>query len=266
MSALPPPPWRTPARPRPARRSLHQDQIVEVALRIVRAEGIDSVSMRRIAQELGTGPSSLYAHVANKDELLELMIARISADIRVEPPDPRRWKEQVKTYARTAYQAFAAHNDLARAALARIPLDPESLRVSEAMLAAMLAGGVPPQIAAWAIDRIFLYLVADAFEGSIYGAQLKQSGESVERFHQRVFGQLRGYLAGLPKDRFPATSAHAEELTSGDGDERFEFGLGLLVDGLDRYRPVELTTPRRGRESRSLRRRRGTRRTGRNHD
>jgi AcrR family transcriptional regulator len=237
-SELPPPPWRTSrvARPaRAARQPIHRDHIVAIALRIVASEGIEAVSMRRIAQELDTGPSSLYAHVASKDELLDLMIERISAGIEVAPLDPSQWQEQVKNIARAVYHAFVAHGDIARAALARIPVDPESLRLSEAMFAAMLAGGVPPQIAAWALDRIFLYIVADAFEGSLYGAQVKASGRDEMEFIQETFGQLRVYLAALPKDRYPVVSAHATELTSGDGDERFEFGLAMLVDGLDRY-------------------------------
>src|SRR5690606_28095546 len=70
---LPTPPWRKPRRGGRTRRPLSRDLIVETAQAVVRAEGLDAVSMRRVAQELGTGPASLYAHVSDKDELLELV-------------------------------------------------------------------------------------------------------------------------------------------------------------------------------------------------
>src|SRR5689334_22565195 len=112
--SLPPQPRRTPARRVAAARGgrsrpLSRDGIVDVAIQILDREGIDAVSMRRIAQDLDTGPSSLYAHVANKDELLELIIERIAATIEIPRPDGRRWKAQLKKIAMDLYTALAAH-------------------------------------------------------------------------------------------------------------------------------------------------------------
>jgi AcrR family transcriptional regulator len=239
--ALPPRPWQTPARGQPTRgqasrsQPLSRDAIVDAAMRILDQDGIDAVSMRRIAQDLDTGPSSLYAHVANKDELLELIIERISATIAIPAPDPQRWKAQLKQLAMDLYAALTAHADISRAALGNIPTGPQALRFSDGMLAIILAGGVPPQIAAWAIDRIFLYVNADAFEGTLYGAKQVPEGQTPEEHMHQFVGQLREYFAALPADRFPNISAHAKVLTTGDGQQRFEFGLDMLIDGLDRY-------------------------------
>src|SRR3954468_12141840 len=101
---------------RPAKAPLSRDQIVQAALRIVKVEGIDGVSMRRIAAEFDTGPSSLYAHVTNKDELLQLMFEEICGLVEGPALDPPRWKEQIKELARAGHQAMIDHNDLARAA------------------------------------------------------------------------------------------------------------------------------------------------------
>jgi AcrR family transcriptional regulator len=238
MSDLPLPPWRraTPARPRAAKTPLSQDQIVDAGLRIVRDEGIAAVSMRRIAAVFDTGASSLYAHVANKDELLLLMFDRICGEVRPPEPDPARWREQIKDTARASHAALTRYNDIARAALATVPTGPNALRISEGMLAIMLAGGVAPQQAAWSLDRLFLYIVADAYENSLHQQSVRE-GQDPQEYIEGWVTQLRDYYRALPAQHFPHIRAQAEILTTGSGDERFEFGLDLLVDGLTRYVP-----------------------------
>lgn len=233
---LPLPPWRrtTPPRARGVRVPLTQDQIVRAGLRIVTAEGIEAVSMRRLAAEFGTGPSSLYAHVANKDELLQLMFDEICRDLPIPEPDPARWQEQIKQMAREGYQAMVSHGDIAGAALATIPTGPHAMRISDGMLGIMLAGGLPPQVAGWALDRLFLYMVADAYESSLYRARIGDSDEQVAAYFADFTGQLAAYYEDLPADRFPHLKAHARALVGGDGDQRFEFGLDMLIDGLSR--------------------------------
>jgi AcrR family transcriptional regulator len=232
---LPTPPWRTPTRARPVRPALSRDQIVDAAMRIVAEEGIDAVSMRRVAQVFDTGPSSLYAHIANKDELLQLMIDRINDNIEVPTPDPQRWQEQVKEVARSTRRAFTAHGDVARAALAIVPTGLSALRTAEGLLAIMAAGGLPPRIAGWAMERIFLYVNADAYEGALYDSKIRASGKDRDEYISDLFGQLAAYFRSLPPARFPNLVAHAEEIVSGGDDDRFEFGLALMVDGLARY-------------------------------
>jgi AcrR family transcriptional regulator len=233
-------PWRhqKPSPGRPAKTPLGRDEIVQAALRIVRSEGIDAVSMRRIAAEFETGPSSLYAHVANKDELLQLMFDEMCGQIAVPEPDPARWKEQVKELARAGYRAMLEHNDLARAALATIPTGPNAMRVSDAMLGLMLSGGVPARIAAWALDRIFLYITADAYEYSIWRSHVFAAGTDKETFLEQLSSDLEAYYAELPPDVYPHLQKHAVEMVGNtEGSDRFEFGLDLIVGGLDRYVP-----------------------------
>jgi AcrR family transcriptional regulator len=228
-------PWRpgSPRRPVPERSAkipLTRSQIVQAALRIVQAEGIDAVSMRRIAGEFATGPSSLYAHVANKDELLQLMFDEMCRLVPLPEPDPANWKEQLKQIARSGYRIMIEHNDLARAALGTIPTGPNALRISEAMLGIVISGGVPSQVAAWVLDRLFLYIVADAFEYSIWRDEVADTA-AVEQ----LSGDLLAYFEQLPAEQFPNIRRYAGDLVSGDTADRFEFGLDLLIDGLDRY-------------------------------
>jgi len=231
-------PWRhhRSAAVRPAKTPLARDEIVQAALRIVRAEGIDAVSMRRIAAEFDTGPSSLYAHVANKDELLQLMFDEMCGTIAVPEPDPARWQEQVKELARAAHRALLDHNDLARASLATVPTGPNAMRVSDAMLGLMLAGGIPARIAAWALDRIFLYITADAYELSIWRGHVVDAGTDKETFLEQLSSDLEAYYSELPEDTFPHLRHHAAEMVGNtNGTDRFEFGLDMIVGGLDRY-------------------------------
>jgi AcrR family transcriptional regulator len=234
---LPAPPWRPgpPRRTRPAKAPLTREQIVRAGLRLVTTEGIDAVSMRRLAAEFDTGPSSLYAHVANKDELLQLMFDEICADVPIPVPDPERWPEQIKDLCRAGYAAMVAHGDIARAALATIPTGPNAMRVSEAMLGIMLAGGVPPLIASIALDRMFLYIVADAYESSLYRDRIGSSEAEVAAYFKVMTDQLVTYYQALPADQYPNLREHARALVDGDGRRRFEFGLDMLVDGLDKY-------------------------------
>ena len=224
---------------RAAKIPLTRAQIVQAGLRIVQAEGIDAVSMRRVAAEFDTGPSSLYAHVTSKDELLQLMFDEVCALVPAPAPEPGRWKEQIKELARAGYRAMLDHNDLARAGLATIPTGPNALRISNAMLGMMLSGGVPARVAAWALDRIFLYIVADAYESSIWRTELSAAGADQDALLAQVTSELGAYLAELPEDQFPHLRKHAQDMVCGSAADRFEFGLDVLVDGLDKY----LTAP-----------------------
>src|SRR6266542_4823541 len=97
-SSIPEPPWKAAPRERPARTPLTREAIVEAALRVLARDGTEGLSMRRVAEELGTGPASLYWHVASKDELINLLIDRVASEIEVPPPGVARWQEQIKEF------------------------------------------------------------------------------------------------------------------------------------------------------------------------
>src|SRR5262245_7486499 len=94
------PPWQPISPPKPVRtpkEPLTRERIVDAAMRVMVNQGYEQVSMRKVAQELGTGPASLYAHVANKRELDQLLVDRAAREMRFpEHPDPERWQEQLK--------------------------------------------------------------------------------------------------------------------------------------------------------------------------
>jgi AcrR family transcriptional regulator len=234
-AALPVPPWRatrTPRRPARARPVLSKERIVEAALKIADVEGLDAVTVRRIADEFGTGPASLYTHITGKEELFDLMLDLVAAEITVPEADPDRWSEQVKQVAWEIYRVLCGHADVARIMLGAIPAGPNMLRVTEGLLDVMIRGGVPVQLASWTIDRLLLYIASDAYQSSQFLIKQPASGLTVQQFATRFLSQIREFYSALPGDQFPHTRTHAAVLTTGGGDERFEFGLSLLIDGL----------------------------------
>ena len=229
-SAMPTPPRRgRPARPALARVPLTRDRIGDAALRLVDAGGLDAVSMRSVAEALGTGPASLYAHVAGKDELLSLLIERLAGEMHLPEPDRDRWQEQIKELVREMHSVLLAHRDLARVSLGNIPLGEAALRVSDRMIEILTLGGLPKQVIAYAVDLLPLYAVATAYEQSLFNE--RTSTEEGARYCEEV----DAYFAALPPDRFPHMAALAPELGQGDPGERFEFGLDVLVAGLAAY-------------------------------
>jgi hypothetical protein len=98
---------------------------------------------------------------------------------------------------------------------------------AEAMLALMRAGGLKDRVAAWVVDLLSLYVMGVAYEDSLT-TTTATTPDDLARF----MTDMRTYFASLPTERFPNTVALADEMTSGDRQERFEFGLDVLIHGL----------------------------------
>uniref|UniRef100_UPI00384C3C8C TetR/AcrR family transcriptional regulator n=1 Tax=Amycolatopsis eburnea TaxID=2267691 RepID=UPI00384C3C8C len=225
---VPPPPWRSAPRRRAAKPVLSQELVVKTALEILAKEGFDAVTMRRVAQELETGPASLYAHVANKDELAELMLDAVLADVPLPEPDPARWDEQVKDLVRAQIRVMVAHPGIARVAWdVAVPVTPSSLRQGEAMLALLRAGGLELKQATFAGDALSLYAKAYAYEasgwtwGEIDPAEVTARGE-----------QMVAYMRSLPPESFPNMLRIGEFFSAETAAERLEFALDTYLAGL----------------------------------
>ena len=219
------------SQPRERKEPLTTERIVDAAMALMKREGYDNVSMRSLARELDTGPASLYAHIANKDELDQYVIDRISAMLQVPEPDPDRWQDQLKEVLRDTLQLFREHPGAARAAMGMIPTMDGGIGAAQGILAIALAGGVSPQAAAWFCDLAAAYVGAIAYEETIWIARENSTAPGENPDHEAIDEQLRQVMEGMA-DRFPLIHRYAAEMTAGDGDERFEFGLDVLVNGL----------------------------------
>lgn len=224
VDPAPEPPWWDPRKGEESRATIDREAIVTAAIKVLDEKGLDGLSMRRVATELGTGAATLYWHVVDKDQLIDLILNRIMGEIELPEPDPERWEEQIRDFAHSARAMFRRHRDIAQASMGRVPLGPNLIRIMEWMLTLLRGAGVPDREAAWFPDLAALIGGAQAIED-----ELASSGDD-------EFGAVMGaYLAGLPADRFPNIVATTHSLMMGSADERFEFGLELLTRGLKTY-------------------------------
>jgi AcrR family transcriptional regulator len=222
---VPNPPWHREPR-RESKPQLSQELIVKTALEILAAQGIESVSMRRIARALDTGPASLYAHVSNKDELDELMFDRVLAGVPLPQPDPERWIIQLKELLRGHVQANAGlpgdrqggveHDGAGRSE--RAPTRRNDPR-------AVAAGGLSIKQAAYAADALSQYTRAFADQGSA-------SGDIDEADVARRGKQMWEYMNSLPPSTFPNLLRVGEFFNAETASERFQFALDIFLGGL----------------------------------
>lgn len=226
----------------PARRRLSVEGIVAAGLEILAADGADAVTMRAVAGRLGTGAASLYAHVRDKSELHALLLDAVIGEVEVPVADPTRWREQVKQFTWSQYRAMVRHPGIAGVSLAHIPTGPNAMRCSEGMLAILLAGGLSRLVASLALDVLTLYVSAVAFEETLWWDRSRHEDPSITE--SSVVAATREYFRGLSPADHPLLSSMADDLTTGTGDQRFDFGLDVLIAGLDALRDWRLPGPR----------------------
>jgi AcrR family transcriptional regulator len=247
---IPPPPWqRLPERQARRRREpISRQAIVTAAIQLLDREGLAALSMRRLAEELGTGAASLYWHVGSKDGLLDLVFDELIGEEQVPDADPSRWQEQLKDIARAQRRVSLRHPYLVRISIGRIPMGPNALRFSERVLAILRAGGLPPRLAV----QGYLLLIA-----TVNGFTLDETGvddagpagaDEAGRAGadggppprdpaslQEAANLARDYVAALPAEHFPHMVSLADEFAFADADERFELLIDIFVDGLARH-------------------------------
>jgi AcrR family transcriptional regulator len=227
---IPQPPWLRPRREPEGRQRtpLTREAIVDAAMRVLDSEGVDALTMRRLGEELGTGPASLYWHVAGKEELLHLLIDRVTGEAKLPVPDPSRWREQLKELGQQMREIFKRHRDIAKVSLGRVPVGPNLVITMEWWFSLLRGARLPDRVVAYAADALALYVGAFAYEESLSAFLPGADPEHAEE----MVGQFRDYLASMPAERFPNVVALADMATSGGVDERFEFGLDMFIAGL----------------------------------
>jgi TetR/AcrR family tetracycline transcriptional repressor len=204
---------------------LDRDTIVTVALELLDTVGLDGLTLRRLAQELGVQAPALYWHVRNKQELLDLMAARLIEEAPPADPDlvGRPWPELLTAAAHHQRQRLLAHRDGARLVAGTRPLETLLPRL-EAMLGPFVAAGFTPGQALRAIMTISLFVSGFVLEEQAEQARLAERG--ISESDERAFGQLTS-RSGLDTVR----QAFRE---SGDpnGEQAFREGVQFIVDGL----------------------------------
>jgi TetR/AcrR family tetracycline transcriptional repressor len=198
---------------------LSKDRILETALQLAGKEGVDAVSMRRLAQALDVWPMSLYGYFADKDALLDAMAAQSTARV-ARPSTHETWQDQLRSLLREAEHQIATSPGVA----ARIPrafLEPEPLELSESALQILGRAGFPPNEAASAWRALWSYT---------YGFATFRLAPTPQEAARRV----RTATAALSEEDYPAIAETAPELAQAfsENDNEFDAGLDRLLDGL----------------------------------
>ncbi|MFF8726884.1 TetR/AcrR family transcriptional regulator [Streptomyces sp. NPDC015171] len=241
---VPPSPWdrERPPRARVASRApLSRERVVEAAFTVLDRQGLDGLSMRQVAAELGVTVSALYAHVSSKDDLLELMYHRLFDGFVMPEPDGAHWQEQLRDFARSVRQRLLSHRDMARISMAHVPFTAELLPHVEGLLGVFRTAGLPDRIAAEAGDLISTYI--DGFvqeEGMWADRAARQGGDtsSLARPDWREMAEeMQNYFVSLPAEDFPHLRALGGLMVTDSSDERFDIGLEIILRGLASYLP-----------------------------
>jgi len=187
--------------------------------------GIESLTMRELGRRLGVEAASLYNHVAGKDDLLDGMADLVVAEIDL-PSRGVDWKEAMRRRAVSARGVFSRHRWAAALIDSRGPSGPGSLSYADRVLGALLQAGFSPGIAANA------FLALDSY---IYGFERQRSNLSLGD-DAVTTETARDYLAAIPQGAYPSLACVAMEYAAKPYDDAaaFDFGLDLILDGLER--------------------------------
>lgn len=219
-------------RERPAKPALTRAGIVDAAVRIMRAEGLDRVTMRRLAQELDTGAASLYVYVRNTAELHAAVLDALLGEVDLNPASGD-WRGRLRRVLDSYTWLLFENPSLAQSALVARPSGPNYLNLVEAVLALLKTGGVPDDRAAWGLDLLLLQATATAAE---HGAQARQIDTAED------WDALHAALAEADPAAYPRIVALGDDLVSGRPMDRHTWGFDVLINGvLGTPRPREET-------------------------
>lgn len=199
---------------------LTREQVACTALEFLDRQGLEALSMRRLAAELGVGAMTLYTYYRSKEELLEAVVDTAVAEAgapRLDGP----WQQQLAELLRHVRRTINRHPALAKLRASRPVLRPEALRFAEVALGILRAAGLDKRDAAMSFRLLFTY---------VFGYATFSPQTRVARARREAAAAMRA----LPVESYPQLTAAAEEASEAmGGDEPFEFGLALIIDGIE---------------------------------
>jgi AcrR family transcriptional regulator len=209
---------------------LTRERVVEEALAVIAHDGANALTMRRLATRLGVVPGALYNHVRNKQQLQDLLLDGVLAEVDLHLDSSLAWTEQLKVLAHRLRQVLEDHPEVAGILKTRDPLGPHSLALAEAFLGPLQAAGFGDREAGLAFFLLVDYTVGFAVSSPRTSINEQRVRDAAIRT------QLHEFFRSLPPDRFPALVALGEHVWVDNREERFTAGLDVLVDGLEQAR------------------------------
>jgi len=234
-----------PTKPAPtARIPLSRERVLLAAVALADEGGLGTLSMRRLGEALGVEAMSLYNHVANKDELLDGMVDLVFGEIDL-PSGEADWKTEMRQRAESARQALRRHPWAIALMSSRTSPGPATLRHHDAVIGSLRTAGLSVQMAAHAFSLIDSY---------IYGFALQEATLPLGDTEQETMEVAKTMMARVSADVYPnlteLTVEHILQPGYDYGDE-FEFGIDLILEGLERARDSGVPAPSSGRRRRN---------------
>lgn len=203
---------------------LNRETILSAAEEILRSEGLDAMTMRRVGAVLGADPTAIYRHYRNREALVLELADRAFG--RVEIPGPElSWQDGLRHLSRTVRRIYAVHVDFATVLVRQADDTPNLERLTECTLRLLAEAGLPPEEAA----RMYAVVVTHIAGSGLYNATI---GAHADDAADGRAAARRSYAA-LPPHEFPHSVAAAPHLFP-DTEEADEFGLELLIGAIER--------------------------------
>jgi AcrR family transcriptional regulator len=209
------------------RPQLTREDVVAEALAIIAHHGVQALTMRALAARLGVVPGALYRHVRNKEQLHDLVLDGVLAEVDYHHDHPAPWTHQLKTLAHRLRAVLEDHPGVAAILKTRDPLGPHSLALAEAFLAPLHAAGFPNRDAGLAFFLLLDYTIGFAVSSPPTSLNEQRVRDPATR------AQLHQFFGSLPPDRFPALTALGHHVWVDNRDQRFTAGLDTLIAGLE---------------------------------
>ncbi|SEF77099.1 regulatory protein, tetR family [Nonomuraea solani] len=226
------------ARPRREREQpvLNRESIVAEAVRLLDEEGADNLSMRRLGSRLGAGATSLYRHVASKDELFELAVDEVYGELPL--PDAGEWRATATEVARALRAVILRHPwmaaKLGEAGLAY--LGPNMLRQSEYMLSVFETAGLSLEEADQAVSTVTAFVLGVSTSEAAWLSMVARSGQSAREWAERLWPAAERAVQDYPRLRALYAAQRGDD-ASKTGQDAFEYGLERVLDGLQSRLP-----------------------------
>ena len=207
------------------RRALTRERVVAEALAVVSTDGAEALSMRALARRLGVVPGALYRHVRSKEQLYDLILDAVLAEVDCRTDRTQPWMAQVAMLAHRLRAVLENNPGIAALLKTRDPVSPASLALAEAFLAPLHADGLPGRQAALAFRLIYDYTLGFALADPASPAERRLRDSAARQ-------QLHAFLRSLPASSFPTLVAHGTHAWADDREQRFTSGLDTLICGL----------------------------------
>jgi AcrR family transcriptional regulator len=211
-------------RDRPAKPPLSREAIVRAAVGLVRSEGLERLTMRRLAAALDTGAGSLYVYFRNVEHLYAALLDELLGDVDLSPGDPDEpWEDRLAAVLGSYLRVLFDNPSIARMSIFTRSSGPNSLRLMDTLLSLLTQGGVEPGAAAWGVDLLLQYATASAAE---HGTRDQQPDTADAE------SDMAMALGSVAADTHPRLHQLSGVLVAGEPAERFRWGIDVLLAGI----------------------------------